>query len=106
MPKITQIIDNNLFGEEPEMTPNAFTVGKNYFIRTATYFCTGKLVAIYPQELVLETAAWIADTGRFNEALRTGNFHEVEPFVEPIIVNRMGIIDATHWTHPLPTSVK
>lgn len=57
-------------------------IGKNYLIRTVTMIDTGKLVAVGPQELVLESAAWIADTGRFTAALQTVTFSEVEPFPE------------------------
>ena len=70
-------------------------VGKNYLIRTVTMIDTGKLVALGPQELVLETAAWIADTGRFSGALQSCNFNEVEPFPEGrVIIGRGSIIDA------------
>jgi hypothetical protein len=91
----------------PENTKqSAFEIGKNYFIRTATYHVTGRLTAIFDNELVLEDAASIADSGRFNKALTTGQFVEVEPFISPVIVSRGGIIDATEWTHELPRTVK
>lgn len=41
-----------------------WNVGANYLIRTVTMIDTGRLVDVGPQELVLEEAAWIADTGR------------------------------------------
>jgi hypothetical protein len=70
-------------------------IGANYLIRTVTMFQTGRLVAVGPQELVLEDAAWIADTGRFSDALQTGKFTEVEPFPDgQVIVGRMAIVDA------------
>ena len=70
-------------------------IGKNYLIRTVTMIDTGKLVAVGPQELVLESAAWIADTGRFTGALQTASFSEVEPFPEGrLILGRGSIIDA------------
>jgi len=88
------------------MKESAFECGKQYFIRTATYHVVGRLDEIYQKELVLSSASWIADSGRFNAALRTGEFSEIEPFVNDVIVNRGGIIDATEWTHELPTKVK
>lgn len=96
----------SLFGPTLTPTTSAFEIGKAYFIRTATYACTGLLVAIYKEELVLKDAAWIADTGRFHDALKNGVFAEIEPFVNPIIVSRGGIIDATEWQHPLPREQK
>jgi len=83
-----------------------YQIGKNYFIRTVTNFCTGKLVKVTSKELVLENAAWIADTGRFMDALKTGKLSEVEPFEDDAIIGRGAIIDATIWKHDLPRSQK
>lgn len=70
-------------------------IGYNYLIRTVTMIDTGRLVAISDHELVLEDAAWIADTGRFADALRSGSFSEVEPFPDGrVIVGRAALIDA------------
>jgi len=88
------------------MKNSAFELGKKYFIRTATYHVVGQLNEIYQKELVLTSASWIADSGRFNAALVSGNFEEIEPFVNDVIVSRGGIIDATEWTHELPSKVK
>ena len=76
-------------------TPDPWEIGKNYLIRTVTMIDTGKLVAVGPQELVLESAAWIADTGRFSGALQSVEFSEVEPFPEgKVIIGRGSVIDA------------
>ncbi len=83
-----------------------YQIGKNYLIRTVTMIQTGKLVAVTNQELVLEDAAWIADTGRFSECLKSGEFNEVEPFLNKIIIGRGSVIDATEFTHSLPRQVK
>ena len=70
-------------------------IGAIYLIRTVTMIDTGRLVSVTPQELVLEEAAWIADTGRFSDALNKLSFNEVEPFPDGrVIVGRGGIIDA------------
>ena len=70
-------------------------IGKIYLIRTVSMIDTGRLVAVTDQELVLEDAAWIADTGRFMQALATANFAEVEPFPSgKVIIGRGSIIDA------------
>ena len=56
---------------------------------------TGRLVAVTDKELLLEDAAWIADTGRFSDALLSCEFAEVEPFPEgEVIIGRGAIIDA------------
>lgn len=77
-------------------------VGKNYFIRTVTHHIVGRLMKVTSQELVVEDAAWIADDGRFHEALKSGKFSEVEPFpVGEVIIGRGSLIDATKWNHEL-----
>lgn len=70
-------------------------VGKNYFIRTVTHHYTGKLISVAHMELVLEQAAWIADDGRFHEALKNEKFAEVEPYPDgEVIIGRGAILDA------------
>jgi hypothetical protein len=89
-----------LVGNQPDDT--AFEVGKAYLIRSVTLYYTGRITRITSKELVLEDAAWIADTGRFYDCLKDNKFNEVEPFISPIIIPRDSIIDATEWKHQLP----
>ena len=89
------------------MSEGPWVVGKAYLIRTVTMIQTGRLVAVYDKELVLEEAAWVADTGRFNDALSKGTLNEIEPFPDgPVIVGRGAICDAAIWSHPLPRKQK
>jgi hypothetical protein len=75
---------------------SSWEIGKKYFIRTVTMHLTGELIAIGDKELTLKDAAWIADSGRFNEALKDINrCKEVEPFQDIVIVGRGSIVDAT-----------
>lgn len=84
-----------------------YKIGANYLIRTVTMIQTGRLVAVTNQELVLEDACWIPDTGRFNEALKNGIFNETEPFPDGrVIVGRGAVIDAAEFNHKLPRGVK
>ncbi len=83
-----------------------FKVGDAYFIRTVTYFATGRVKAIVGQFLVLDEAAWIADTGRFREAIMKGLLSEVEPVDVDMFVNVNSITDAFVWTHKLPREQK
>ena len=74
---------------------SAWEIGANYLIRTVTMIDTGRLVGVTPQELILEDAAWIADTGRFAQAVEKAEFGEVEPFpAGRVIIGRGAIIDA------------
>jgi hypothetical protein len=83
-----------------------YTVGTTYIIRTVTMYYTGRLQSVWPGELVLSDAAWIADTGRFSTALSTGKLSEVEPYPGECIVSRAAIVDVAPWNHPLPRDVR
>ena len=88
------------------MASTIWTIGKNYLIRTVTMIDTGRLVAVGEHELVLEDAAWIADTGRFAASLVSCEFSEVEPFpAGRVIIGRGAIIDACE-IKTLPRKVK
>ena len=81
----------------PEST-HPWVIGKHYLIRTVTMIQVGRLVFVGDKELVLADAAWIADTGRFGDCLRNADvIKESEPFVNPCIVGRGSIVDATEW---------
>lgn len=90
----------------PAEPSHPFQVGQNYFIRTVTHHITGKLLKVTSKELLLSDAAWIADDGRFHDALKTGKLNEIEPFIDDVIVGRGSIIDACIWRHPLPKEQK
>ena len=83
-----------------------FEIGGKYFIRTVTYFATGRVSDIKGTFLILEDAAWVADTGRFREAIMTGVLNEVEPVDVPMFVNMASITDAFEWQHALPREQK
>lgn len=79
----------------PESDDSHWVVGKPYLIRTVTMTNVGRLVKVTDKELVLEDAAWIADTGRFSDALTKASYSEVEPWPDgPVIINRSAVIDA------------
>lgn len=81
-----------------------YEVGKNYFIRTVTHILVGKLRYKTEQELILNNCSWIADTGRYHDALKTGELNEIEPYPPESLVhvNRGSFIDAVIWDHELP----
>lgn len=75
-----------------------YIVGKLYFIRTVTFYYVGRLIAITPMELVLDQCSWVADTGRFSDALKNGVVNENEPFPDGnVIIGRGAVIDAHPW---------
>jgi len=77
---------------------NPWTIGDTWFIRTVTHHLVGVLKDVGQQELVLKggTVMWIADDGRFTEAIEKGEFSETEVYGDQdVIVGRGSIIDAT-----------
>lgn len=82
-----------------------YQIGQSYLIRCVTFYYTGRVKRVTPKEIILEEAAWIADTGRFSDALKTGVLNEVEPMGE-IIIGRGAVVDAVKWIHQLPREKK
>ena len=78
---------------EGEFQP--FEIGSVYLIRTVTMIDVGRVVAASKQYIILEDAAWVADTGRFADALKSCKFNETEPFPDgQVILSAGSIIDA------------
>lgn len=92
---------------DPAVNLHPYKIGKNYFIRTVTHHYTGRLEAVYPNELLLSSAAWIADDGRFADAVASVSFSEVEPYPsgKDVIIGRGAILDAVE-IETLPTDQK
>lgn len=85
---------------------HSFEIGKPYLIRTVTLYFTGCIKAVTKTDIVLSSAAWIPDTGRFYQCIKDSTINECEPFVHDCIINRGGIIDATLWSGKLPGDQK
>lgn len=80
-------------------------IGKKLFIRTVTYHHVGEVVDVRGSVMELKDASWVADSGRFHQAITTGTLSEVEP-VGAAFVNTASITDAFPWAHELPTRQK
>jgi len=92
-------LKNLIHGQSAIASDHPFEIGKKYLIRTVTMIQTGMVKSIRGKFIVLEQAAWIADTGRFSEALEDQEkMKEVEPFKNDAIVNMDTIVDATEIT--------
>jgi hypothetical protein len=83
-------------------------VNNTVFIRTVTLYYTGIITQVSKEEIVLKDAAWIASTGRWANALKTGTLEEVEPYPDGslVSVNRGAVIDVCDWGHPAPRTVQ
>ena len=76
-------------------------VGEKYYFRTVTYHLTGRVKKVIGSILELENAAWIADSGRFMNAIKEGKLNEVEP-VGRAYINIQSVTDFFPWVHSLP----
>ena len=84
---------------------SVFKVGKSYLFRTVTYHLVGKVESIKGKFLVLKDASWVADSGRFMNAIKEGTLKEVEP-VGTAYLNTDTVVDAFPWNHALPKEQK
>jgi len=81
------------------------------FIRTVTFHYVGR-VELDPDRdekfVKLVDAAWIADSGRWMNALAEGEtiLSDVEPFPDPVYIAMDSIVDVTAWRHGLPLAQK
>lgn len=99
--KLIEAILGSQCGESSN-SDSPFEKGEKLFIRTVTHYLTGKVTRQVGKFLFLDDAAWIADTGRFHDALRTGKLHEVEPALSTVRLNTECIVDVYEWKHELP----
>ena len=86
--------------------PHPFTIGQSYLIRTVTHHYIGVLKWVGNSELVISSASWVADDGRYYNALKDGTLNEVEPIIGDAIIGRGSIIDVVEWNHNPPTEQK
>ena len=80
-------------------------LGKCFFFRTVTYHILGKVVDVHENILELENASWVADSGRFMNAIKEGKLNEIEPLGK-WFVNLDTVTDFGPWVHDLPTEQK
>jgi hypothetical protein len=94
-------------GEDERIDVSSYDdlVGKAFFFRTVTYHLVGKVVKRVGNFLQLEKASWIADSGRFMNAIKEAQLTEVEP-VGPAFINLEAVTDFFPWRHKLPTEQK
>ena len=80
-------------------------INKSWFFRTVSYHLVGKVTNRIGMFLQLESASWVADSGRFMNAIKEGTLNEVEP-VGTAFINLESVTDFFPWKHNLPTEQK
>ena len=84
-----------------------FNVGEQVFIRCVTYHNVGEVESCNNFFVTLKKASWVADSGRFSNALETGQLSEVERVKDGTIrIALASIVDVFEWKHPLPVETK
>lgn len=91
--------------EQANISSDDFEIGKNYFIRTVTFYVVGRVTKVTKNMVHFADASWIADTGRFADSMKNGEFSEVEP-VGKWFVGIGAIVDGGEFNHALPTKQK
>ena len=99
-------VSTSVLSDSSDPGPWHLYMGTPIVIRTVTMFHVGRLVKAYPQELLLQDASWIPDTGKWTEFLKTGVITECQPFPDGfVVVGRGAVVDACRWNFPLPRMV-
>ena len=91
--------------EQKEVNSYEDLVGGKYFFRTVTYHLVGEVKRMVGRFAYLKTASWVADSGRFMNAIKEGTLNEVEP-VGDAFVNIDTVTDFFPWKHTLPSEQK
>lgn len=82
-----------------------FDTGKKYFIRTVTYHLVGELDCVLDGFLLFKNCSWVANSGRFSDAIKKGTLDEVE-YIGNWFCAISSIVDGGEWKHDLPTETK
>ncbi len=78
--------------------------GSTYFIRTVTYHWIGTVMHDDGDRWVtLRNATWVADSGRFADAIKdAAKLNELEPVETPVLINRDTIVDVVELNYEPP----
>lgn len=80
-------------------------IGSKWYFRTVTYHSVGEVKKIVGRFAYMKNASWVADSGRFMNAIKDGTLDEVEP-VGDTFINLDTVVDFFPWKHSLPKEQK
>jgi hypothetical protein len=81
-------------------------VGDKFLFMYVTHYFTGRVVEITPSEVVIDNAAWIPDTGQFNECIKDGTVAHCQPCPNDVQVRIPRPCITVQWIHNLPRTVQ
>jgi len=90
----------SLFSSDKKRPVNNLSIGSNYLFRTVTMIYTGELVEEQDDRFVISKAAWIAETERWADSVKSAEFKEVEPYPDDRLVHvfKSGMLDICEIT--------
>lgn len=100
-----KIKDQLLGSEKINLASFGDMIGQNFYFRTVTFHLVGKVKKILGNFVELEESSWVADSGRFQQALSEGSLDEVELCGQGF-VNMEAVTDFYPWKHDLPDKQK
>jgi hypothetical protein len=105
--EIARLAGSSLRSKKKAGVDLPFKVGDAIIVRTVTLIDLGRVVAIGSDFITLTDGGWVAETGRFNEMLKTGTLSEFERSDLPwFVVGRGAICDIHPWPHAIPKDSK
>lgn len=97
-------LQNMLAPKESELP---FKPGEKWLFRSVTHYLVGEVVKVWGGQIIeLRNASWVADTGRFSEAMKSGKLEEVEHQEHRCMFNAGSMVDSFEWTFKLPEETK
>jgi hypothetical protein len=81
-------------------------IGKKLFIRTVTYHFIGEVVKIFGSFVQLKNTIWVADSGRFMQAIKDGELNEYEEIGDWFVNLLSATTDFGEWKHKIPKGQK
>jgi len=94
-----------MFSSDSSEKTGDICIGDVIFIRAITFHYVGRVTRVSENFVHLEEASWVADSGRFGEALSLGTLNDVEPMGK-CMISLNAIVDVAEWRHPLPKEAK
>lgn len=99
-------IKDQLGSDSIEVNSYEDFIGMKLYFRTVTYHVIGKVEKKIGTFFQLSDASWVADSGRFQQAIDDGVLDEVEPVKVTAWVNLSSCVDIYVWNHELPREQK
>lgn len=103
---VARRMSNQNHSDRPFTIHDILANGKNVLIRTVTNYFIGTVNDVDVSWVTLKPSAWVADSGRLSEALKTGRLAEYEELPDGNMVMMPAVVDVIPWMHEIPRGSK